>query len=293
MNQLVTQPRKQRIRMKRQTLLKKRMIAGLGATFFTSVFLMTAYFNADAKEALALTEKYQVQKGDTLYVLSKRFNTTVEEIKTVNRLKSDNIHIGEKLMLPIHYSNSTSQHIVKKGETVYSISKLYQVDTADLVKENGLKGNKIIIGQKLIIPGSEETSGSTGTAKPPMTNKEQHSLSLIHQADMGISEFYTVVAGDTLWSIAKRFGIPFSELKKENRLAEEEVSVNQKLYIPGEKQFAIAEVVGAADNQTVEFLIHDEPVPLKVSHGIATNFQKINGQKRFITYKNGALISYY
>jgi LysM repeat protein len=267
MSQLVTRPRKQRIKDRRTHTFKKRLIAATFAMLFTIVLITAVYWGGDKIKARAFVEKYTVQQDDTLYGLSKKFDTSVDEIKAINSLKENTILTGQKLIIP--NSNLQTKHVVKKGETVYSISKQYQVNIDDLVKENDLKNNHIYIGQKLNIAFSEK------------------------QAEMGISEFYTVAEGDTLWSISRRFDVPFSTLKSVNQLVVEDILVGQKLFIPGQKRFEVAEIVGAADSQTVEFNVHGYPVPLKVAKGTATKFQDLSRQEGIIAYKNGALISFY
>jgi LysM repeat protein len=301
MDQQVNQPRKQRIKDQRIRKVKKKVVAMTGAAFLTSLLVVSVYLKGNTLEVGASMERYLVQKGDTLYSLAKRFGSSVEEMKEVNQLKSDTIYTGEKLIVPVmsapsegsggvgggqgHLGNSV--HIVKKGETLYSIAKLQQVHLTELIKLNHLKNAKILVGQKLILP-----SNSHGISMNMSNGKGKgHQQSISSKAAMGISEFYTVSSGDTLWNISKRFGVSFEALQEENQLSILEVKVGQKLFIPGKKNFASAEIVGAADSQTVEFLIHGHPVPLKVSKELAATLQKQSGQTHFITHKNGALIS--
>jgi LysM repeat protein len=322
MSQMVTRPRKQRIKDRRTHTFKRRLIAATFATFFTIVLITVVYWGGDKIKALAFAENYTVQQDDTLYGLSKKFDSSVGEIKAINSLKEDTILTGQKLIIP--NPTTPTEHIVKKGETVYSISKQYQINIVDLVKENKLKNNHIYIGQKLKISFSENgtyevtkndtlhsiakrhrigiedltrlnelKSNTIKIGQTLIVPNDAHHPNNNQQAEMGISEFYTVAKGDTLWSISKRFDVPFSTLKAVNQLVVEQVVVGQKLFIPGQKRFEATVVVGAADSQTVEFTVQNHPVPLKVAKGTATTFQNLIGQEGFIAYKNGALISFY
>lgn len=284
MNQMVTRARKDRIRKQRHTLKKKRIVATLEIILFTSLLATAVYFFVETTKAKAVVEKYTVQKGDTLFSISNQYQIDIEDIQKANKLNSNTIIIGQKLIIPDQ--SSSSYHVVKKGETVYSIAKIYGLPITTLKKQNKLKSNTIFIGQVLTVPKVNNSIQSQETDDMKQSN-------LIHDAEMGISEFYTVVHGDTLWSLSSRFGVPFTKLKRENSLSANHIQVGQKLFISGKKHFATGKVVGAADNTTVEFYVYGEALPLEVSHGAAVLFQKMVGKELFITYKNGALISYY
>jgi peptidoglycan DL-endopeptidase CwlS len=318
MGLLVTRPRKERIKDRRTHTFRRRLFAALFAAVFTIVLVTAVYWSGDKIKARAFEEKYTVQQDDTLYGLSKKFDSSVDEIKAINSLKENKIKTGQKLIIPNRTTPQTD-HIVKKGETVYSISKHYQISIDHLVKENNLKNNHIFIGQKLKIAFSEKGTYEVMKSDTLHSIAKRHHISVEElkkhnglksntikigqtltvpsdthtpQAEMGITEYYTVAAGDTLWSISKRFDVPFSTLKKANQLVVEEVFVGQKLFIPGQKQFEASVVVGAADSRTVEFTVQNHPVPLKVAKGTASKLQQLIGQEVFITFKNGALISF-
>ena len=97
---------------------------------------------------------YIVQKGDSLYSISKKYGITVDKLKelnnlksNLNNLKSNLINIGQVLFV-----TSSNTYIVQKGDSLYSISKKYGI-TVDKLKElNNLKSNIINIGQILKIP---------------------------------------------------------------------------------------------------------------------------------------------
>lgn len=63
------------------------------------------------------TTSYTVQKGDTLYSIAQKFNTTVDEIKKLNNLTSNTIAVGTTLLIP--QKNSGNTYTVKKGDTIF------------------------------------------------------------------------------------------------------------------------------------------------------------------------------
>lgn len=94
---------------------------------------------------------YVVVKGDSLYAIAKKFNTTVDEIKKLNNLTSNTLSIGQVLKIPTEKSSELT-YTVKKGDTLYSIARTYNT-TVDKIKSlNNLKSNTLSIGQTLILP---------------------------------------------------------------------------------------------------------------------------------------------
>lgn len=104
------------------------------------------------KDSVEAKDFYIVQRGDTLYSISRKFNIPIDQIKTINRLDSDVLSIGQKLYLSENMSSSF--YIVKKGDTLYSIA-LENNTTVDVLKSlNGLTSNILKIGQELQLPVS-------------------------------------------------------------------------------------------------------------------------------------------
>jgi LysM repeat protein len=131
---------------------------------------------------------HTVEKGETLYSISHQYGLKPAEVAQYNDAIGDKltIHIGQKLKIPsIDAATeapaaaeasaaeapkpllSASIHIVKKGETVFGISKMYSVSKDDLLSWNKIKDNSISIGQKLIIKGeTQATAAATSTQTP-------------------------------------------------------------------------------------------------------------------------------
>jgi len=121
----------------------------------------------DRQTAQANTEKVKpyhiVKKGETLASISDKYGLDVADLKSINHLKNEKVHPNMRLMLASHVEKGTDKkskkeepakfkyHIVKKGETLASISDKYGVDIADLKATNHLKSNKILAKMKLKI----------------------------------------------------------------------------------------------------------------------------------------------
>ena len=151
---------------------------------------------------------YTVKKGDSLYSIANKYNTTVDELKRINNLTSNTLSIGQVLKLPSDKASdeekeeNTITYTVQKGDSLYSIAKKYNT-TIDAMKNlNNLTTNILSIGQVLLIPTS--------------TNLETT---------------YTVQRGDSLYSIAKKYDTTVDRLKQLNNLSSNLLSVGQILIV--------------------------------------------------------------
>lgn len=151
---------------------------------------------------------YTVKKGDSLYSIARLYDVSVEDLKTLNKLVSNVLSIGQVLRIPdIVEKSDTSVYYVKKGDTLYGIAKSYGVSVEDIKRLNSLSSNSLSIGQELLIPGL--SSENTPSVK-----------------------VYTVLKGDSLYKIANLYGISVDELKTANKLSSSVLSIGQQLVIP-------------------------------------------------------------
>lgn len=170
------------------------------------------------KEPIQNSTTYKVQKGDTLYSIANKLNTTVDELKRVNNLTTNNLFIGQELIIPQIILPSPEEpdinqpelpeekeyiiYEVQKGDSLWKISRLYSTTVDEIIELNNLINTSINVGDKLKIP------------------------------TIASFENYTVKRGDTLWSIAKQYNISVDTLKKQNNLSTNLLSVGQTLVIP-------------------------------------------------------------
>lgn len=147
---------------------------------------------------------YTVKSGDTLWSVAKKFGISVDELKKVNNLTSNSLSIGKKLIIPSEKETTNKNvYTVQSGDTLYSIAKKYDVSVDAIKEANNLPNNTLTIGQILIIP-TEETDYI----------------------------LYTVVAGDSLYAIARKYGLTMQELMEFNNLGSTLLSIGQVLKIP-------------------------------------------------------------
>jgi LysM repeat protein len=163
---------------------------------------------------------YLVVAGDTLAAIATRFGTTQDAIATLNGLADPNaLAIGQQLKIPgaqpsgsaaTPGSGKTSIYVVQGGDTLKAIAGRFGTTVDELMRLNSITNPDLItIGQKLVVPGS--TGSSTTTQGTP-----------------GGRQKYVVQAGDTLASIARRFGVTIQSLQTANGIS------NPDLIYPGQ-----------------------------------------------------------
>lgn len=151
---------------------------------------------------------YIVQRGDTLYSIAEKFNTTVDELKRLNNLNSNTLTIGQVLTISSTMnppSEETISYTVQRGDSLWSIANTYKTTVEKLKELNNLTSDALTIGQKLLIPKSSSIQEET---------------------------IYTVERGDSLWTIANKFDTTVEELKRVNNLTSNILQIGQKLIIP-------------------------------------------------------------
>ena len=118
---------------------------------------------------------------------------------------------------PLPVAGGASQHVVVKGDSFSTIAKKYGVTSKAVAEANpGIDSTRLKIGQKLAVPPPTRTAtGATGSG----TN--------------GGDKTYVVKSGDTLFKIAKNYGVSPKTLRTANQLRTDQIKVGQKLVIPG------------------------------------------------------------
>jgi membrane-bound lytic murein transglycosylase D len=119
----------------------------------------------ESKQEVAKKRTHKIQKGESLFLVSKKYNVSIDDLKKWNQLESNKINVGTELIvfsdveIPTTESAEQTQvsqryktYLVQKGDSLYSISqKLKSVTVTDLKKWNALKNSEIKPGMKLIV----------------------------------------------------------------------------------------------------------------------------------------------
>lgn len=158
---------------------------------------------------------YVVKKGDNLYLIAKTYGLNVNDLKKYNNLPNDLLSIGQIIRIPLTTSiilpsedeiiNEENTYIVKKGDTLWSISKEFNVDINDIKNKNNLVSDILNVGSVIIIPTGKEASN-----------------------DIIV---YTVKKGDSLWSLAREYKTTIDDIKQLNNLKTDVLKIGEELQI--------------------------------------------------------------
>ena len=161
------------------------------------------------------TGSYRVRSGDTVSQIAEKFDIKTSDLKRANKLKNNNIRVGQKLSVPRTTSNLVTKsskkdqvYIVRKGDTLNAIANKFNVKVKTLKKYNNLKTSRLDIGDRIRVPDS--------------------SLIVTKSGDIQ----YKVVKGDSLLKIANNFNVSVRSLKSANGLNSNNIHVGDKLIIP-------------------------------------------------------------
>jgi membrane-bound lytic murein transglycosylase D len=194
--------------------------------------------------------RHKIKTGENLGSISRRYQSTIALIKSVNNIKGSQIRAGKYLMVPTAtkslktYTMSKNErlnkiqnktrsgtkkaHVVRSGQSLWTISRNYGVTTAALAKWNGMAPiDTLRIGQKLIVwtkraPKAQQVSVSSTTTGPTKTVRALR---------------YTIRKGDSLSRIADRFNILVSDIKRWNKIGKYiQPGQKLKLYVDITKQ---------------------------------------------------------
>jgi LysM repeat protein len=165
---------------------------------------------------------HKVDEKETLFAISRRYRTTVDAILEYNKEAGNGLEIGQIIKVPytpkaIYRPSDGTVHTVAAKETMYSISKKYGATIEEIREWNNLDANaSLSIGQELIVKKKSSALAPVKTTAPVVTSRK------------GV---HTVAANETVFSIAKLYGITQQQLKEWNNLEGTELKVGQTLYV--------------------------------------------------------------
>ncbi len=195
---------------------------------------------------------YVVKKGDTLSIIASKYRVSIKDLKSANNLKSNEVEIGMKLIIPdsqipmrvVRVSpnlNDINNYVVKKGDTLSMIASKYRVSVRELKSVNDMRDDKVKVGMRLIIPNSN-LSKNVESKTPVISDNNK----------------YVVKKGDSISSIAKRYGVSQVELKRANNIKGNTIESGQLLRVPSminvKDELVIEDIKVAKDDTHIKSL---------------------------------------
>lgn len=165
---------------------------------------------------------YTVAKGDTLYSLSKRYGVTIDQLEGANPALADGLKAGQMIKIP-HPAQPTKKqkqpkrskkqfksHVVRKGDTFYSIARLYEISVTTLMEDNaGIDPSHLAIGQTLYIRRSEIGETTENEAREQIEEQKQIMNNVVTTEEYS---YHVVHRGEDAENIASRFGTTVDKL---------------------------------------------------------------------------------
>jgi len=194
--------------------------------------------NVKLNNTTTKSDKYivhKVAKKETIYSICIKYNLDENELVTANPQLANGLKTGETLNIPIATSDKTQKtaekkidefifHIVKKGETPYSLSKLYDITIETIIKYNPEAKNGVNESQSIRIPNPKYT--------PNKEEQKSEKKETIEKVNLTIHE---VEEGETFYSIQQQYGISEDELKELNPQLKDGLKVGQSIKLPSSK----------------------------------------------------------
>ncbi len=192
---------------------------------------------------------HTIQKGQTLFYLSQKYNITVEEIKRNNPGSDKELLIGTIFKIPVlkesdKQENNFVYHTVQAKETLYGISKRYNTSVKSIIENNpALKNGILPVGSKLRIEKSIEPAKIAVKDKQEQAIEDEQYL------------YHRIISGETVYSLSKKYDLPQEELERHNPdLNPSELPLGFMVRIPKDQINSSSK--NKKDSEKADFIVH-------------------------------------
>lgn len=203
------------------------------------IFAGTLFFSPQVQKDSLGTETvngklfviHKVDEKETLYAISRRYGASIDAILKSNPGLSTTLEVGQIVKVPYEkkaIARATpggATHKVAPKETMYSIARTYGISVEDLKKWNNITDNNISIGQELVV------KKPTGNRATPVTVENT-------TKSIPANGIHTVAAGETLYAVARQYGVTVAQLRTWNSLSSDDLKLGQDIFVaaPGQRK---------------------------------------------------------
>ncbi|MEX2463184.1 MAG: LysM peptidoglycan-binding domain-containing protein, partial [Balneolaceae bacterium] len=181
--------------------------------------------------------EHTVEAGETLFSISRIYNIPVSDLRSWNELESDQLQPGQVIRVTAPTLENGFIHRVQAGESLFAISRMYDVTIAEIQQWNQLEGTSVEADRELVIYRNE--AGHTEEIPVPSISEmeqmdEEERNSIVRGVDDSSgtnSESYLVRSGDTLYQIARDHDMSVNELRQLNNLTGDMLRVGQRIMV--------------------------------------------------------------
>lgn len=215
-------------------MVKRLMKTGIGFGIFMLGFTVVVS---------AQNAKHTVQQGETLFSIAQQYNVEVQQLRTWNGLQDNELTVGQSIIVKKSTPENATTHTVEPKETLFSISKQYNVSITELKTWNNLSTNNLEVGQQLTIYPAEASG--------------QQQTSIVVDSETQENTYYTVKNGDSLYRIAERHDMTVDQLKNLNDLSSNTIRVGQRLTVWGDPAPPPSVATSTESSPQGKFIVHE------------------------------------
>ena len=226
-----------------------KLLVFIGFTFFNSP-LETDSLGVETINGKVFVI-HKVEEKETLYAISRRYGATVDAIRQYNAAVGAGLEIGQILKVPYTPKQTqpadASLHKVAPKETLFSIARMYGIAMDDLKQWNNLTDNALVIGQELVVRKKNTLSAGPAVESNDHTGAKDKGTHVVQEKE-------------TLYSIARQYGITIDQIRQWNDLTGNELKIGQTLVVALQREPATTSVNAVKKDPVVSSSEKKEPV---------------------------------
>lgn len=218
--------------------------------------------------------EHKIQKGETAYFIAQKYKVSVDEIYKLNPESQGGIKDNQIIKIPVHSlpkpkSDQQTIHVVSEKETLYGLSKKYNVSVEALQNANPILANGLQVGQELVIPQNASISSKTEIST---------SSRVTHQ----------VIAKESLFSIARQYNVSVQDLENLNKdLLQNGLQIGQIINIPNKRK-TLDGRVRVINSETIFHIVESKETKFSIAKKYGISIDQLESQNPEIV--NGLVV---